>query len=41
MEKSRVLKDLVFKYEGKSKFGDDGALDLMSRATIARANILL
>ena len=41
MEKSRVMKDLVFKYEGKSKFGDDGALDLMSRATIARANILL
>ena len=29
------------RFEDKSKFGDDNALDLMSRATIARANVLL
>jgi len=41
MERSRMLKGLSSRYEGRSRFGDDDALDLMSRATIARANTLL
>jgi len=40
IEKSRVLKDLVRKYGSKDKYGED-VLDLMSKATLARANVLL
>ena len=41
IEKSRVLKGISHRFEDKSKYGDDDALDLMSKATLARANVLL
>jgi hypothetical protein len=41
IEKSRVLKDMYSRYDSKSRFGDEDALDLMSKANLARADVIL
>ena len=40
-DKSRLLKNLYSKYDNKSSYGDDDALDLMSKVNLARANLIL
>jgi len=35
------LRGISSRFEDKSKYGDDSALDLMSKATLARADIFL
>lgn len=41
LEKSQVLKDLYSKYGSSSRYGNEDALDLMSKANLARANVIL
>ena len=41
VEKSRMLKGISSRLQDKSKYGDDNALDMMSKATLARADIFL
>ena len=40
-QKSRILRGISSRFLDKSKYDDDSALDLMSKATLARADMFL